>query len=116
MFKEIEFLERLQSVHGEHEILVLWHGESSGGVLNLDIVEDHGSDVVGVLLGEALVGLRVGDSDQLVGVVDDGVGHLGDEGLSMFVSLVLGVRDTDCLLYTSPSPRDKRQSRMPSSA
>ena len=25
-------------------------------------------------------------------------------------------RDYDCLLYTSPSPRDKRQSRMPSSA
>ena len=24
--------------------------------------------------------------------------------------------DMDCLLYTSPSPRDKRQSRMPSSA
>ena len=24
--------------------------------------------------------------------------------------------DDDCLLYTSPSPRDKRQSRMPSSA
>ena len=28
-----------------------------------------------------------------------------------FVDLV-----TSCLLYTSPSPRDKRQSRMPSSA
>ena len=27
-----------------------------------------------------------------------------------------GVRDMACLLYTSPSPRDKRQSRMPSSA
>ena len=26
------------------------------------------------------------------------------------------IRDTICLLYTSPSPRDKRQSRMPSSA
>ena len=25
-------------------------------------------------------------------------------------------RDASCLLYTSPSPRDKRQSRMPSSA
>ena len=25
-------------------------------------------------------------------------------------------RNRDCLLYTSPSPRDKRQSRMPSSA
>ena len=24
--------------------------------------------------------------------------------------------EKDCLLYTSPSPRDKRQSRMPSSA
>ena len=27
-----------------------------------------------------------------------------------------GIKDTVCLLYTSPSPRDKRQSRMPSSA
>ena len=27
-----------------------------------------------------------------------------------------GARLDDCLLYTSPSPRDKRQSRMPSSA
>ena len=26
------------------------------------------------------------------------------------------VNTTSCLLYTSPSPRDKRQSRMPSSA
>ena len=29
---------------------------------------------------------------------------------------VLGARRGPCLLYTSPSPRDKRQSRMPSSA
>ena len=28
----------------------------------------------------------------------------------------LGIEVEDCLLYTSPSPRDKRQSRMPSSA
>ena len=27
-----------------------------------------------------------------------------------------GICGSDCLLYTSPSPRDKRQSRMPSSA
>ena len=34
-----------------------------------------------------------------------------------FVSLdAVDVAFTDCLLYTSPSPRDKRQSRMPSSA
>ena len=29
---------------------------------------------------------------------------------------ILKVHAKDCLLYTSPSPRDKRQSRMPSSA
>ena len=30
--------------------------------------------------------------------------------------LQIVVRNLPCLLYTSPSPRDKRQSRMPSSA
>ena len=30
--------------------------------------------------------------------------------------LTTGEYEIDCLLYTSPSPRDKRQSRMPSSA
>ena len=33
-------------------------------------------------------------------------------GLNYFDTTTL----VDCLLYTSPSPRDKRQSRMPSSA
>ena len=37
------------------------------------------------------------------------VGLLGEDGT---VYMVLKI----CLLYTSPSPRDKRQSRMPSSA
>ena len=32
------------------------------------------------------------------------------------VELLVLERSHDCLLYTSPSPRDKRQSRMPSSA
>ena len=31
-------------------------------------------------------------------------------------SLISAMLDNHCLLYTSPSPRDKRQSRMPSSA
>ena len=30
--------------------------------------------------------------------------------------IVTGEMGVSCLLYTSPSPRDKRQSRMPSSA
>ena len=40
-------------------------------------------------------------------------------GKSTLVKILCGVHQADagsCLLYTSPSPRDKRQSRMPSSA
>ena len=33
-----------------------------------------------------------------------------------FIEKVLHAKQRNCLLYTSPSPRDKRQSRMPSSA
>ena len=29
---------------------------------------------------------------------------------------IVSLKNMSCLLYTSPSPRDKRQSRMPSSA
>ena len=42
-----------------------------------------------------------------------------DEGNSSNKNQKLGYFELsfeDCLLYTSPSPRDKRQSRMPSSA
>ena len=36
--------------------------------------------------------------------------------LSVFDMLLRGVADMACLLYTSPSPRDQRGARMPSSA
>ena len=32
------------------------------------------------------------------------------------VKVKTGIQDNDCLLYTSPSPRDRTRSRMPSSA
>ena len=38
--------------------------------------------------------------------------HVGD----VIVATVKDALPNICLLYTSPSPRDKRQSRMPSSA
>ena len=39
-------------------------------------------------------------------------------GKSTLLNIIGGLLEADsgCLLYTSPSPRDKRQSRMPSSA
>ena len=39
----------------------------------------------------------------------------GDLGMVSNDSVILAISNS-CLLYTSPSPRDKRQSRMPSSA
>ena len=37
-------------------------------------------------------------------------------GLGLFAAAAAQYHARHCLLYTSPSPRDKRQSRMPSSA
>ena len=47
-----------------------------------------------------------------------GAAHLAGMVASLTTLPVLGVpmESKNCLLYTSPSPRDKRQSRMPSSA
>ena len=45
--------------------------------------------------------------------------HKPDEGEIIFEDNKIvfdSPKDAFCLLYTSPSPRDKRQSRMPSSA
>ena len=38
------------------------------------------------------------------------------EIVTHYLDNALDARDHDCLLYTSPSPRDQRGSRMPSSA
>ena len=35
---------------------------------------------------------------------------------SLFVAMNIGIEFFGCLLYTSPSPRDRLKSRMPSSA
>ena len=40
--------------------------------------------------------------------------RVGDEHMGRFIRETMQAEG--CLLYTSPSPRDKRQSRMPSSA
>ena len=42
--------------------------------------------------------------------------RVGFIDISAEPSAALEAKLRDCLLYTSPSPRDKRQSRMPSSA
>ena len=55
LLEEIEFLERLESVDGQDEVGVAGHTKASHVILQLDIVEDHGGDVVSVLFGKGLV-------------------------------------------------------------
>ena len=42
-----------------------------------------------------------------------GASYIGERG---FIGIAVHKFDSDCLLYTSPSPRDRTRSRMPSSA
>ena len=49
---------------------------------------------------------------------DDNVGVVVVEGLTAGTDMLVCVThdNSTCLLYTSPSPRDRQKSRMPSSA
>ena len=54
--------------------------------------------------------------ENVVVLGEDIVGGMGTEGGPEATGGIWGTSPGLCLLYTSPSPRDKRQSRMPSSA
>ena len=51
-----------------------------------------------------------------IGVVTKPFGFEGTQRLDAALEGIENIKKYVCLLYTSPSPRDKRQSRMPSSA
>ena len=56
-------------------------------------------------------------SDAKKGIAADAlVGQLGEPTLNEVEPTATGGNVMDCLLYTSPSPRDRQKSRMPSSA
>ena len=71
------------------------------------------------LLGANYTRHLIQNGHHVVGIDDLSGGHKAfiTKGENFeFVKLNLERRKKVCLLYTSPSPRDKRQSRMPSSA
>ena len=39
-----------------------------------------------------------------------------DPGVNFYIAQIPSIQPHTCLLYTSPSPRDRQKSRMPSSA
>ena len=95
LFEEIELLEGLQSVDGEDQSVWGGHTEAGHELLELDVVEDHSGDVVGVLFGHGLVGLGLNLGGDTVGVSEDGIGHLVAEVSGVVVSLGLGVGDSE---------------------
>ena len=56
LLEKIQFLKRFQSVDSKNELAWSGHTKSRHVVLQLNIIEDDCTDVMGVLLGEALVG------------------------------------------------------------
>ena len=72
------------------------------GVIVILAMAALGAPLFAVLMGAAMLGFYSADIDLAIIAIE----------LYRIVDTPLLV----CLLYTSPSPRDKRQSRMPSSA
>ena len=73
-------------------------------------VTDANRDRIGVLVGSGVGG---------IGTIEREVGVLRDKGprrVSPFFVPASIINMISCLLYTSPSPRDRQKSRMPSSA
>jgi len=74
------------------------------------------------LAGGRIVVRRARDGERLVSIdqttcdLDNSMLVIADADKPVAIAGVMGGLDTDCLLYTSPSPRDQRGSRMPSSA
>ena len=82
----------------------------------------HSSTSISAGLGIATANKLSNKSEEVVAVIGDGAMSAGmayeamnNAGASKTKMIVI-LNDNDCLLYTSPSPRDATLSRMPSSA
>ena len=112
-----EILPYLQRLHDELDIPVLYVSHSQDEVARLAdhlVLLSNGKALASGAIGETLarldLPLALGDD---AGVVIEGHVIAYDADYQL---LTLQLPNTTCLLYTSPSPRDQRGSRMPSSA
>ena len=69
-----------------------------------------------LVVGSNDVAYTAPDTSPTGTAVLNGPVYVGKTGASPGYEAVLNVSSNSCLLYTSPSPRDRLKSRMPSSA
>ena len=80
--------------------------------LNRLILDGHKRATAGLLLDYVREDEELETEGQLLALVDDESQRVA----TVVVTEIATVPFIDCLLYTSPSPRDRQKSRMPSSA
>ena len=85
------------------------------GIVALIIVGPKDLPVLFRRVGE-FVGRMKGMAREFTSAMNDAADEAGVKDVAKTMRAATNPIKTGCLLYTSPSPRDKRQSRMPSSA
>ena len=92
---------------------------SVGGLTDVAEIKGHRRTYVGAMPGKLVQALKKTESMNPLVLIDEidkmGKAHNGDPS-SALLELLDPEQNANCLLYTSPSPRDMRRSRMPSSA
>ena len=97
----------LQGVSSSGDLLTMHHTYTTGNTTK---------DANGFLKAASPIVKVFADKVELNGEAEDQDVSYKKNGIGDYTITTVSGLSTDCLLYTSPSPRDKRQSRMPSSA
>ena len=99
------------------EINVRYLGTTSDGLAQIEVSQTNSSRDDGIFLTPGFVGVHDGSFDviQLGQAAPEYLERLAEDGVTDPIMAAFD-RSTGCLLYTSPSPRDRTRSRMPSSA
>ena len=107
-FSRQELLSKFQQMVRDRQPIV---GGGAGTGLSAKCEETGGIDLI-VIYNSGRY--RMAGRGSLSGLL--AYGNANDVVMEMAKEVLPVVRKTPCLLYTSPSPRDRQKSRMPSSA